>query len=121
MSKWMMSSFSSLFFLCSIPKIAFIAVCNNVGDAAFSGRNQNLRILEWPSHEPHISGISCPTGIILGDSELYYVGLHEYVYILRNKDIFCEIGTFEPSVLYHDRERLYGSYYGHRWCLGNIK
>ena len=54
----------------------------------FLGRNQNLRILECLSHEPHISGISCPTGIILGDLELYYVGLHEYVYILRNKDIF---------------------------------
>ena len=35
-----------------------------------------------------MSLISCPTGIILGDLELYYVGLHEYVYILRNKDIF---------------------------------
>ena len=69
---------------------ALTAVCNlnNVGDAAFLGRNQNLRILECPSHEPHISGISFPKGIILGDSELYYVGLHEYVYILRNKDIF---------------------------------
>ena len=67
---------------------SFIAVCNNVGDAAFLGQNQNLRILECPSHEPHISGISFPTGRILGDSELYYVGLHEYVYILRNKDIF---------------------------------
>jgi len=69
-------------------KIEIIAVCNNIGDAAFLGRNQNLRILECPSCEPYISGISCPTGIIIGDSELYYVGLHEYVHILRNRDIF---------------------------------
>jgi Reverse transcriptase (RNA-dependent DNA polymerase) len=70
------------------PGHFIIAVCNNPGTASFLGQNQNLRILECPSREPHISGSSCPTAIIIGDLEFYYVGLHEYVYILRNRDIF---------------------------------
>lgn len=43
------------------------------------------------------------------------------MYKILEIEMFFEVGTFELGVLYYDRERLYGSDYSHRRCLGNIK
>jgi len=43
------------------------------------------------------------------------------MYLFQEIKIFFRDRTFEPGILYHDRERLYGSDYGHRGCIESIK
>ena len=67
---------------------AFIAVFNNVGEAAFLGEIKNLRHFGQPNGKANKFANSYRINTILGDSELLEVGLPEYVKKMQNVSKF---------------------------------